>query len=59
MRLILFTITVAILAIAHAIYPADHFTFSKELTTDNFDAHVQSEIDAGRTLFVRWIASEG
>jgi hypothetical protein len=39
------------------IYPADHWNFSTKLTKSNFDATVQSEIDAGRTFFVRWIAS--
>ena len=42
-----------------AIYPDDHWTKSKLLTTSNFESTVQSEIDAGRTFFVRWIASAG
>jgi hypothetical protein len=48
-----------VLSMVSAIYPADHWKYSKELTTDNFDSHVQSVIDSGKTLFVRWIASEG
>jgi len=41
------------------IYPEDHWNHSTKLTKDNFDVTVQSEIDAGRTFFVRWIASKG
>jgi hypothetical protein len=42
---------------ATAIYPEDHWNYSAKLTKENFESTVQSEIDAGRTLFVRWIAS--
>lgn len=49
----------ALLACAQAIYPADHWKFSKELTSENFEDHVKSTVDSGKTLFVRWIASEG
>jgi len=42
-----------------AIYPDDHWTYAKELTVGTFKQHVQDEIDADRTLFVRWIASPG
>lgn len=48
----------AVLANA-GIYPEGHFDFSTELTVDTFDSFVKTEVDAGRTLFVRWIASEG
>jgi hypothetical protein len=41
------------------IYPEGHFDFSTKLTVGSFDDHVKAEVDAGRTLFVRWIASEG
>jgi len=44
---------------ASAIYPADHWTYSTELTTGNVDEFVKSNVDAGKTVFVRWIASEG
>lgn len=40
-----------------AIYPDDHWNYSTQVTEENFDNIVQTEIDAGRTLFVRWIAS--
>jgi len=42
-----------------AIYPDGHWDYSKKLTVDNFDATVKEEVDAGKTFFVRWIASEG
>lgn len=42
-----------------AIYPDDHFTFSKKLTVSNFDAEVKEAVDSGKTMFVRWIASPG
>jgi len=45
------------LPFATAIYDNDHWTFSERLTTENFDKTVQAEIDAGKTMFVRWIAS--
>jgi len=48
-----------ILATANAIYPEDHWTFATELTTDNVDEFVKSNVDGGKTVFVRWIASEG
>ena len=50
-------IAAMVLASVAAIYPEGHFDHVKELTTDNFDSTVAAEIDAGRTLFVRWIAS--
>jgi len=50
----------ALVAGAHAgIYPDDHWDYSTKLTVDSFDAHVKEQVDAGKTLFVRWIASEG
>ena len=42
-----------------SIYPNDHWNYSKQLTVENFEETVQAEIDAGRTFFVRWIASPG
>jgi len=41
-------------------YPDDHWSYSTQIKDrEAFDAHVRSEIEAGRTLFVRWIASTG
>jgi len=42
-----------------AIYPNDHWNYSTKLTEENFESTIQAEIDAGRTMFVRWIASPG
>ena len=50
--------TFAVLAAA-GIYPADHWSYSTRLTEGSFDEHVKTQVDAGKTLFVRWIASEG
>jgi len=44
---------------ANAIYPDDHWTYSTELTTSNVDEFVKSNVDSGKTVFIRWIASEG
>jgi len=59
-RSLLATVAAAAVATASAgIYPDDHWQYSTQLTADNFDSTVQEAIDAGKTLFVRWIASEG
>lgn len=42
-----------------AIYPDDHWNYSTQLTTDNWKETIQSNIDEGKTMFVRWIASPG
>lgn len=44
---------------ASAIYDDDHWSYSKELTESTFSDVIQKEIDAGKTMFVRWIASPG
>jgi hypothetical protein len=44
---------------AAGIYPDDHWTYSTELTTSNADDFIKTNVDAGKTVFVRWIASEG
>lgn len=44
---------------ALAIYPDDHWDFATKLTSDNYDSTIQQSIDAGKTLFIRWIASPG
>ena len=46
-------------AAAAGIYPEGHFERSTKLTVNTFDDVVQSAIDSGKTMFVRWIASEG
>jgi len=50
--------TFAVAALA-GIYPDDHWNFSTELTTSNADDFIKENVDAGKTVFVRWIASEG
>jgi len=44
---------------AAGIYPDDHWKYSTKLTTENYAQKIQSEIDVGKTVFVRFIASEG
>jgi hypothetical protein len=41
------------------IYPDDHWTHATELTAANCDEFVKTNVDAGKTVFIRWIASEG
>ena len=42
-----------------SIYPEGHFDTVTKCTAGTFDAFVKEHVDAGRTLFVRWIASPG
>jgi hypothetical protein len=51
--------TLASLAVAAAIYPKDHWDYSTELGKDNFEEFVKTNVDTGKTVFVRFIASEG
>jgi hypothetical protein len=46
-------------ALVSAIYPSDHWTFSTQLTESNFDSTIKENIDSGKTMFIRFIASEG
>ena len=39
--------------------PDDHWSYAVKLTADTFESKIQNEIDAGKTMFVRWIASPG
>jgi len=60
MKAFAFLLLAALAAVAvEAIYPSDHWSYSAKLTEGNFEKTVQAEIDAGRTFFVRWIASAG
>ena len=47
------------LLLAAGIYPEGHWKHATKLTPANFEGFVESQVDAGKTLFVRWIASEG
>jgi len=46
-------------ALLGGIYPKGHFKAVTKCTTSNFDGFVKDQVDSGKTLFVRWIASEG
>jgi len=61
MRILLrFVISViSLTVVAAGIYSDDHWTFSTKLTTDNYAETIQNQIDMGKTVFVRFIASEG
>lgn len=55
-------LVVAMASVARAgIYPDGHFAEgrSTELTTNTTDDFVKEHVDAGKTVFIRWIASEG
>jgi len=52
-------VAAAVLAVASAIYPDDHWSYSTEMTLDNADSFIKENVDAGKTVFVRWIASAG
>lgn len=57
---ILTTMAMALMGLASAgIYPDGHFDYVLKPTKDNFEDMVKEQVDAGKTLFVRWIASEG
>ena len=46
-------------ALLGGIYPKGHWKSVTKCTTSNFDGLVKEQVDSGKTLFVRWIASEG
>jgi len=46
-------------ASVHAIYPDDHWKYCTKLTEDTFTPSIEDEIAKDKTVFVRWIASEG
>jgi len=41
------------------IYPDGHWDRATKITVDNADEFVKTGVDAGKTVFIRWIASEG
>lgn len=49
----------AVALLATAIYPSDHWQHASKLTTKNFEPFIKEQVDAGNTVFVRWIASAG
>jgi hypothetical protein len=53
-------VLLAAAAVAQAgIYPDGHWDRSTELTEKNVDGFVKDNVDKGKTVFIRWIASEG
>ena len=47
------------IAVVKGIYPNDHFKYSTKLTEENVDFFVKSNVDNGKTIFIRTIASPG
>lgn len=58
MKRLLFLFVAAVIRSAHAIYPSDHWDFSTKLTEETYHETIAAEVEAGKTVFVRWIASE-
>ncbi len=57
-----FLLLALIAVLAHAagrMYADDHWQYATKLTNDNFDEKIKEAVDQGKTMFVRWIASEG
>jgi len=52
-------LTLTAAALIAGIYPEGHFDVVTKCTQGTFDGFVKEQVDAGKTLFVRWIASEG
>jgi hypothetical protein len=50
---------VALILAATGIYPDGLWDHSTKLTTKNFEPFIKENVDAGKTVFVRWIASAG
>jgi hypothetical protein len=46
-------------AVSADIYPDDHWSYSTKLSVDSFDSFIKTNVDSGKTAFVRWIASSG
>jgi len=58
-RALVATMLLGMATLGAAIYPDGHFDVAHKMTVANFDGLVKQEVDAGKTLFVRWIASAG
>jgi len=50
---------IQILSVIWGKSPDDHWNYATKLTVANFDDEVKKNVDAGKTFFVRWIASAG
>jgi len=49
----------ALVGAAAGIYPDGHFDKVTKVTADNADDFVKENVDAGKTVFIRTIASAG
>lgn len=49
----------ALTVLAPGIYPDGHWNHVTKLTEDNYEKFITDNVDSGKTLFVRWIASAG
>jgi hypothetical protein len=45
--------------VSAGIYPDTHWDYATQMTKDNHKGVITDAINAGKTLFVRFIASEG
>jgi hypothetical protein len=59
MKLLVATLAATLFAGASAIYPGDHWQFATKLNNGIVDEFVKENVDAGKTVFIRWIASPG
>ena len=61
MRLVFKQLMAAALVVttAFGIYPSDHFDYSTKLTEDNYEAFLSDNLQSGKTVLVRTIASPG
>jgi hypothetical protein len=48
-----------LLGSAAAIYPDGHWNHATKLSSAVVDDFVKENVDAGKTVFIRWIASPG
>jgi len=56
---ILFRVFATVAVAQASIHPDGHFDRCTALTPENADDFVKEQVDAGKTVIVRWIASEG
>jgi len=47
--------TLLMVAGVSAIYPADHWSYSTKLSNTIADDFIKENVDAGKTVFVRWM----
>jgi len=59
MNLLSALLGLALLGVAMAIYPDDHWDYATKLTKDNYASFLADNLAAGKTIFVRTVASAG